>query len=430
MLDRLRSLLSSTGGRGSSPDDPRTAPPAGDAPAPPPTARSARTSSATRVDGALGVVATWAFRVIVIAAALYIAGWLIQQTWSLLLPLVLALLLSTILWPLMRLASRALPPSFAAFAVLLAFVALLVAIVSLLVPRVAAEGEGLVDQLYKAADDLRKLLSGPPLNLDADRLAEMMDGALGQLQQHQQAIATGVLSGVSSLGTFLVNFVLVLFLVFFLLKDGPKFVPWLRRWLPSQGGAHVDALAGRIWAMLTGFIWSQAAVALIDAVVIGIGLWVLDVPFAFPLAVVIFFASFIPIIGAIATGVLAVAVALVDQGVWVALAVLAIVLVVQQLEGNLLQPFLVGRALSLHPAVVLGAVTIGGTVFGIVGAFLAVPVAGAGVTVLRYARERAVEPEPAAADGPVTTAGAAPEEASDEAAAASDTPAQGPEARD
>ncbi|TDQ50278.1 AI-2E family transporter [Actinorugispora endophytica] len=422
MFDRLRAALGvhRSGGEDAPSPQPPDRPPAA-----PPSATTATTTTtentgSVRVGLAASIVARWSLRALAIAAALYIAGWLVQQTWSLLLPLVLALLLSTILWPLMQALRRLMPSALAALISMLGFLAVLTGIVWVIVPRVSAEAGELIDQLYEAVDDFRGFLGGPPLNLDSDQVADMLDQALNQLQQHQQAIATSLLTGVSSLGSFLVNFVLVLFLTFFVLKDGPRFLPWSHRWLPDRGRGHVDALAVRIWKTLTGFIWSQAAVAFVDAVLIGTGLVILDIPFALPITVAIFFASFIPIVGAIATGILATLVALIDQGFLIALLVLAIVLVVQQLEGNLLQPFLVGRTLSLHPAVVLGAVTVGGTIFGIIGAFLAVPAAGTAITALRYAREQAVRQPSGPAAEPMP--GPAPEKRDEAAQAPGEEP--------
>ena len=128
-----------------------------------------------------------------------------------------------------------------------------------------------------------------------------------------------------------------------------------------------------MWTALGQYVWSQAAVALVDAVFIGLGVWILGVPFALPIAVLTFFGGFVPIVGAFVAGAIATLVALVSGGIWTAVGVLAIVLVVQQLEGNVLQPILVGRTMKIHAAVVIAAVALGGTLFGIIGAFLAVP---------------------------------------------------------
>ncbi|MUK02841.1 AI-2E family transporter [Vibrio cholerae] len=140
------------------------------------------------------------------------------------------------------------------------------------------------------------------------------------------------------------------------------------------------------------YVSSQAAVALVDAVFIGVGLWILGVPLALPLAVLIFFAGFLPVIGAVTTGFLATLVALLSDGWVTALIVLGIVLLVQQLESNVLQPILVGKSLKLHPAVVLTGVAAGGSLFGIIGAFLATPVIAVAIVAFQYAREQMLEP--------------------------------------
>ena len=152
--------------------------------------------------------------------------------------------------------------------------------------------------------------------------------------------------------------------------------------------------------MLGGFIRAQAAVGLVDAVFIGVGLALLGVPLALPLGVLIFFGAFIPIIGAVVTGALAALVALVTQGPTDALVVVALVLVVQQLEGNVLQPMLVGRTLDLHPAVVILAVTAGGSLQGIAGAFLSVPIVSVLAVLVRYVREALGDPRPAPVEEP------------------------------
>jgi len=173
----------------------------------------------------------------------------------------------------------------------------------------------------------------------------------------------------------------------------------LRTWIGSTTGAHVEVVSDRVWTALGQYVWSQAAVALVDGVFIGLGVWFLGVPFALPIAVLTFFGGFVPIVGAFVAGSIATLVALVSNGVWTAVAVLAIVLVVQQLEGNVMQPILVGRTLKIHAAVVLTSVALGGTLFGIVGAFLAVPAVAAGQVITRYVREQLERPP----DAPTAT---------------------------
>jgi predicted PurR-regulated permease PerM len=155
----------------------------------------------------------------------------------------------------------------------------------------------------------------------------------------------------------------------------------------ARAGRHLDVVLTRSWAVLGSFIQGQAAVGLVDAVLIGIGLVVVGVPLALPLAVLTFFGGFVPIIGAFVVGALAVLVALVSNGTTAALIILAVIFAVQQIEGNVLQPVLQGKSLALHPAVVLLVVTAGGSLYGIAGAFFAVPVAAVVAVVLRYLGE-------------------------------------------
>lgn len=146
-----------------------------------------------------------------------------------------------------------------------------------------------------------------------------------------------------------------------------------------------------MWATLGGFIRTQALVSLIDAVLIGIGLVILGVPLAYALAILTFIGGFVPIVGAFVAGGLAVLIALVANGPVNALIVLAIIVAVQQLEGNVLQPWLQAKSMKLHAVIVLLAVTLGASTFGVVGAFLAVPVAAAVAVILRYYDEQVAE---------------------------------------
>jgi predicted PurR-regulated permease PerM len=197
-----------------------------------------------------------------------------------------------------------------------------------------------------------------------------------------------------------VTAVLGVFLMFFFLKDGPRFLPWLGRQLPGRLAPDVPAGALRSWETLGSFVRSQALVGLLDAVFIGLGLWILDVPLVLPLAVLTFVSAFVPIVGALFAGFVAVLIALVSNGLTDALIVLAIIVVVQQLEGNVFQPIIQSRGLGLHAAVILLAVTLGGSLAGIVGSLLAVPVAALIAVVWNYVREQLADPpeEPAPAE--------------------------------
>ncbi len=200
----------------------------------------------------------------------------------------------------------------------------------------------------------------------------------------------------------LVTFFTTIVVAFFLLKDGPAFIPWLRRSVGMPAAPHVAAVLERVWSTLGGFIRTQALVSLVDAVLIGIGLLILGVPLAYALAIITFIGGFVPIVGAFVAGGLAVLIALVANGPVNALIVLGIILAVQQLEGNVLQPWLQSKSMKLHAVIVLLAVMLGASTFGVIGAFLAVPVAAAVAVVLRYYDEQVAaatgedlaEPEP------------------------------------
>lgn len=388
---------------------------------PPPPDREVPESSVrreARVGRAVARLAVASVRFLAIVAAALVLAYLVSKLWVIVLPLLLGLLLATVFWPPVRfLRSHRVPAALAAIGVLLAGVLLMVGLIAALAPQVTGQAQEIADQVVAGLEDVRGFVTGPPLNLGEDAVGGAVDNVIGELQANAQSIAGRVLSGAVAAGSLLLTGLLALVLCFFFLKDGPKFLPWLGGLVGPRAEPHVSAVSRRGWATLSGFIRAQAAVGLVDAVAIGTGLAVLGVPLAVPLAVLIFFGAFIPIIGAVVTGALAALIALVTNGPTTALIVIVLVLLVQQLEGNVLQPILVGRTLDLHPAVVILAVTAGGTLAGITGAFLAVPVVAVLAVTIRYARQQLalVEPGPGApplaAGQPAEQAGApAPEE--------------------
>jgi predicted PurR-regulated permease PerM len=353
------------------------------------------------VAAAFARVASASLRLLLIVAAVLLLGYLVAQMWVIVLPVLLGLLLATVLWPPVRfLRTRGAPAALASLGVLVAGLLLLVGLVAGLAPQVVGQSEELADQVVAGLGRLQEGLSGPPLNLGEDQLGETLDNVVDELQGSARDIASRVLSGAAAAGSALLTGLLAVVLCFFFLKDGPRFLPWLSGIVGPRAAPHVSALGRRWWGTLSGFIKAQAAVGLVDALFIGIGLAVLGVPLALPLAVLVFFGAFIPIVGAVVTGALAALVALVSNGVTSALIVVGLVLLVQQLEGNVLQPILVGRTLALHPAVVILAVTAGGTLAGITGAFLAVPIVAVAAVGFRYAREQLDGVEPTAEPPP------------------------------
>lgn len=325
---------------------------------------------------------------IAIMAGLALAGYLLRFLWVGLLPVILAVLVSTVLFPVaLKLRTWKFPAALAALTVIVGFFAIVGGLFTLMAPTVAEQSKTLATQAESGVQEALRLLEESPLAIDAQQLETALNDSIEFLKGQMSNIATGVLSGVSIASSILVAVLIMLVITFFILKDGDRFLPWMRKYTGSPVGWHATELFTRIWRTLAGFIQAQAAVALVDAVLIGLGLVLLGVPLAFVIAVVTFFASFIPIIGAVTAGALAVVIALVSNGVTNALLALLLIILVQQIEGNVLQPMLQSKAMGLHAAIVLLAVAIGSGLAGIIGAFLAVPAVATLAVILRYHAE-------------------------------------------
>ena len=316
--------------------------------------------------------------------------WVVFQALSalslVLVPLLIALFPAALLAPastwLMR---RGLPPSAAAAAVLGLFLVAFVGLLVLVGWLIAEELAGLTASVEEGYAEIQRFamdrfeLELPPIDELLDQLeawAMGADGPVGDTRAVTGAATatleavTGVLLGVVAL--------------FFYLRDGDRIARWLAGLFPPRLRDDVSEINGRVWFTLGAYFHGQLSVAAIDALFIGIGLFALDVPLALPLSVLVFIGGMFPVVGAFTAGALAVLIALADQGPLIALAVLGINIAVQQAEGNLLAPLIVGRATKLHPLAVLVALTAGGVTFGIVGAFLAVPVVASLNAGLRY----------------------------------------------
>ncbi len=351
------------------------------APAPGPQ-RTERMHAATRR------VAIASGELILITAALIILGYVFGRLWVVLLPVTLGLLFSTVMWPLARfLRNHAWPPALAAATTVLVFLGAFGGIIAVIAPQVVSNVEDLADQFSGGLQQVQDYVAGPPFNLDDDQVGNAVDSVINSVQSNAQNIAGYAVTTAATIGNVLINLVLALVLAFFFLKDGPKWTPWLAAQTGPRAAPHVSALSLKTWTTLSDFIRQQAFVGFVDAFFIGLGLLVLGVPLVLPLAVLTFFGAFVPIIGAFVAGAFAVLIALVSNSFTTALIVLAIVIAVQQLEGNVLQPIIQGRGLNLHAAVVILAVTAGSSLFGIIGAFLAVPVVALIAVFYRYGRD-------------------------------------------
>jgi predicted PurR-regulated permease PerM len=347
------------------------------------------TLSSTKTRAALRTSARVSVELLLVFVMLSVALWLLGRMWSVVWPLIVGLLLTTLTWPLARFLRRhGWRPAPAAAAVTLLFLLVSLGVVALIAVPVASQSGELTDGVVEGIQRLREWAAGPPLNIGDDQITKALDSATERIQEGLGSMVSAVVSGVGTIVNGVVTAVLGLFLMFFFLKDGPRFLPWLARQLPGRLSTDVPVVAARSWDTLGAFVRSQAVVGLLDAVLIGLGLWILGVPLVLPLAVLTFVSAFVPIVGALFAGLVAVLIALVSNGLTDALIVLAVIVVVQQLEGNVFQPMIQSRGLGLHAAVILLAVTLGGSLAGIVGSLLAVPIAALIAVVWNYVREQ------------------------------------------
>ena len=332
--------------------------------------------------------AGWALRFIIMVAA----GWILWQglgmVWTGLLPVLLALIVCTVLWPPVKwLREHKVPAALAVVITLLGAVAVIFGVGAMIAPSIRKQIPQLVEQAQDGGQKLLDWVQGPPLNLELGEFESLLNDVMGFLQERASQIATGVFAGLSGATSAAVTLLVMVVMTFFFLKDGPRFLPWMRQYTGGNAGWHLTEVLSRSWNTLAGFIRAQALVSAVDAVFIGLGLVVLQVPLALALAVITFFAGFIPIIGAFTAGALAIVIALVTNGLTNALLVLVLIVLVQQIEGNVLSPIIQSKAMNLHAAIVLLSVTVGSTLFGIMGAFLAAPVAAVVAVWFRYHSE-------------------------------------------
>ena len=334
-------------------------------------------------------VGTVAVQFIAVAAALWVLSWVVGETWVILLPVVLAVILCTVLWPPVRwLREKGVPAAVAVLLALVLALGVVAGLIAAVAPAIFEQAVELADQAQAGVEQIRNWLDGPPLNISEAQLNSAVGAINDWLNSSSTQIATGLFTGVGAATSGLITLFTTIVVTFFLLKDGPRFIPWLRRSVGMPAAPHVEEVLTRSWSTLGGFIRTQALVSFVDAVFIGIGLLVLGVPLAYALAIITFIGGFIPIVGAFVAGGLAALIALVANGPFNALMVLAVILAVQQLEGNVLQPWLQAKSMKLHAVIVLLAVTLGSATFGIIGAFLAVPVAAVVAVFIRYYGEQ------------------------------------------
>jgi predicted PurR-regulated permease PerM len=335
----------------------------------------------------LTVAAGWSWRFLLVAAAVAVVVIALQTVSMVVVPLAVAMLMTALLAPVSRFLRDKwrFPGALATFTTVIGFVLVVAGLLTFAGAQIAS---GMSDMLIQARAGLKQItdwLHSGPLHLSERQLQDYIDKAKAAFN------GTGGSSWISrgtawagSAGHFLAGILIALFATFFFLSQGKQIWGFLVSLMPRAAQDPTYQAGRRGWVSLSSYVRVQVLVAAVDAVGIGVGALILRLPFVIALALLVFITSFIPIVGAIASGAVAVLVALVTHGPVSALVMLGVVLLVQQLESHVLQPFLMGRAVSLHPLAVLLAVVIGSSLLGIVGALFAVPVLAVANSVIRY----------------------------------------------
>ncbi|MFD2417979.1 AI-2E family transporter [Amycolatopsis pigmentata] len=321
----------------------------------------------------LRISAAFAWRFLVVIAALYVIIWLIGRLSVVIVPLSIALLLSALLAPAVgHLVRLRVPRGLATALVLVGGLAVLGGLLAFVIIQFTDGLPQLTQQLHNSLTQIQSWLINS-VHLRQEQIQQAIDNAIGFLQNNQGVITSNALTTASTVGEFLTGFLLTLFITIFFLAGGEGIWSFLMHGVPRTVRRRVDVAGRRGFASLVSYVRATAAVAVVDAVGIGIGLWIVRVPLVIPLATLVFLAAFVPIIGAVVAGAVAVLVALVTNGFVTALIVLGIVIAVMQLESHILQPLMLGRAVKLHPLAVVLSIAIGLVVGSIAGALLAVP---------------------------------------------------------
>ena len=331
------------------------------------------------------IAGAWSWRILAISAVIAVVVFLVIQLRLIVIPLMVSTLLAALLVPFSEFLQRHRWPKWLAVTIAeISLIGVVTGLVVLIVTQIRSGFPDLQRQSVMAWEQFKQFLLESPLHLTDDQITQYGDQLVRSIQEDSQAWITGALSVGSTAGHFLAGLLLTLFTTLFILIDGKNIWNWVVRLFPRKARRAVDGAGRAGWVTLTNFVRVQIFVAAIDAVGIGLGALILGLPLAIPIAVAVFLGSFIPIVGAVFTGALAVFVALIYKDAVIALIMLAIVLLVQQVEGHVLQPFIMGSAVKVHPVAVVFAVAAGGYLAGIPGALFAVPVVATLNVMIHY----------------------------------------------
>ncbi|MET1051564.1 MAG: AI-2E family transporter [Mycetocola sp.] len=331
------------------------------------------------------IAGAWSWRFLVIVAAIAVVVLIIVQLRLIVIPLLIGVLVSALLAPFIGFLTRHhWPRGLAIATAILGTLAVVGGLLWLAIWQITSDFEVVRERSVASFEELKAYLLTSPLHLTESQINDFIADAVSAVQNDGQALLSGALSLGSTLGHVLTGVFLALFCLIFVLIDGKGIWAWIVRLMPKRAQAAIDGAGNAGWFTLTNYTRTQILVASIDAVGIGAGAFIFGVPLAIPIAILVFLGSFVPIVGAVVTGTVAVFVALVYNGWVIALAMLGVVLLVQQLEGHVLQPLLMGAAVKVHPLAVVLVVAGGTLVAGIPGALFAVPVAAVINVMAKY----------------------------------------------
>jgi putative heme transporter len=334
----------------------------------------AATDYAESVEPIVRKTAAWAWRLLVILAALVALLSVVKRLEIIVVPLLLALMLSALLVPIVDwLDRRGAPRGGAVALVILGGFAILGGILTFVVSQFVVGVPDLVSQVSHSIDSTKKWLIEGPLHLSRQQLDHAGNSAIQALQNNQEKLTSGALATAATITELITAALLMFFTLIFFLYGGRNIWEYVTKIVPTDVRDRVRAAGAAGYHSLTGYIRATFLVALVDAAGVGTGLVIMSVPLALPLASLVFLGAFVPLVGAVLSGFLAVIVALLAKGVVYALITLGVLIGVNQLEAHILQPLVMGRAVSIHPLGVVVAISTGGVLAGIVGALLAVP---------------------------------------------------------
>jgi len=338
--------------------------------------RTVTTEVGAQLPRGLRVATAYSWRFLVIAAAIGVGIWIIMQLKLLVIPLLIAILVTALVWPGFSFMIRHRVPRWLAIVIaVLGTLAVITGLMWLAVWQITREWPSVRDRTMEAVEQFRQYLIDGPLHLTPMQIDGILEQGWELLQEQVGLLWTGALAIGSTVGHVVAGTLLALFILLCILADGAGIWRWAVRLFPARARPAVDG-AGRLgWKTVINYARTQLLVATIDAIGIGLGAFLLGVPLAIPVAVLVFLGAFIPFVGAVITGALAVFLALVYNGPWIAFWMLIVVLGVQQLEGHVLQPLLMGSAVKVHPLAVVLVVAGGAMIAGIPGALFAVPLA-------------------------------------------------------